>query len=310
MEEDKLVYEIAQDFYGENNVDFVSHSEDIDDILIKWDKVTIKNEKGQTHTIYDLYGKLTIKNGLFISIKFKRSTFTSIELSNGYIHSHITRIWNNSSTRDIRQWHDCCFGRGPIRGTIATLAANFDADRWRLFFYELDKFVHIESLIGGPYIRLSSLTSKKAAPIQLGPRSTKTYNTNNAFWKNFIKKLITEGVFSFTFDGLKYDLDQSYSECIIKVTRKFLEYCKTILTDSQLSKCIADCTMPVSFDGFILYDSNFTLLQDDTPVLRFKDTDIHLKLIGSEDKLRVLNPDIFNYTLYVILNFINTEYGI
>ena len=309
MEDDnKCVYEIAQDFYGEDNVDFIESDDGHAKIIIKWDKVTITNENNNKHTIYDLFGKIDLENGLFRRVRFKRSTFSNIEFSNSYIHSHITRI-SDLNHYKVTDWHDCCFGRGPIRRTIATLTTYMDLDRWRLFFFELDKFTKVESLQGGPYIRMTSLTSTKGKLISLAPTIKCERSLNNPFWKNFIKMLILEDTFNFNFNGLLYNINEPYDTLLMKISKKFLKYCTNTLTKGQLRMCINECMIFAKYDGLHLYKTADVKTLNDTIVLYFKREPVYLKVFGLNNKLMVLNPNIFEYILYTILNFINAEYG-
>lgn len=144
------VFNIATDVFGEDNVDIQSNN-----ILIHWDKITITNENENTHDIFDLYARIGVSvSGCYMSVELIRSTFTNDEAIAGYVHSHVMRS-------DERVEFDTpCFGKGPIRNTITSITQGYDEDLWRLFFVELDRFVRVESLIGVPYIRMSSVGVK------------------------------------------------------------------------------------------------------------------------------------------------------
>lgn len=151
------VFNIAADVFGEDNVDIQDGN-----IIIHWDKITITSENDNTHEILDLYARIRLTvSGRYMDVKLIRSTFTKDEATAGYVHSHVVRA--NGRV----EFEPPCFGKGPIRNTITSLAQDYDEDLWRLFFVELDRFVRVESLSGGPYIRMSSIGAKSLNPYRL-----------------------------------------------------------------------------------------------------------------------------------------------
>ena len=144
-------YKALLHYYGEERLDWTALEYSYD-LLVYWDKVTVKNENDETIEITDLYAKITLSNShlLLESPKLMRTSFSQQQWDAGYIHSHV-RTGNYS-------WANPCLGRGALRSTITTLRSREgDYDMWALFALELDRYVHIESLKGGPHIKMSAV---------------------------------------------------------------------------------------------------------------------------------------------------------
>lgn len=129
-------------------------------IMVHFPEVTISNENGRTHLIRDMYAKVgvTSKGKLGVHPQFHRATYTQTECENNYMHSHIPSI----PFDDLKEWRSGCLGSGPIRDTIAQLTIDNAWELWTLLTVQLDQYVHVESLTGGPYHRMESLGTTHA----------------------------------------------------------------------------------------------------------------------------------------------------
>lgn len=126
-------------------------------ILIYYPEVTITNENDQHHKITDLFVKVSF-NGLgrlISSPQLNRSSYTLGEFISDYMHSHVDEI----PVGDFQEFQSPCLGTGPIRDTISELYLGGDKNTWMLFAVQLDRYVHVESLEGLPYHRMSSISS-------------------------------------------------------------------------------------------------------------------------------------------------------
>ena len=132
------------------------------DIVVHFPKITIRNEKGQEHTIYDLFSQTSFNGrGQFVKGPlFKRASYTNAELLANYMHSHVPGIGDPS------EWNKCCLGGGPINTTITALRLEPTWENWLLYTVQLEQFVQVESLSGGPYRRMEStfLDSRAEVP--------------------------------------------------------------------------------------------------------------------------------------------------
>lgn len=127
---------------------------DIVTILIHWNDVTITNEEDRSTRIKDLFCKLEFNYGCYRSMHFLRTTFSQKEWDARYSHSHLHKI---DCTHPVK-WGSMCLGSGPINETIEYLEEpGYQEETLDVFFWELDKVVHVESLHGVPYIRMSSI---------------------------------------------------------------------------------------------------------------------------------------------------------
>lgn len=171
----KIAYQAFCDYYTPERVDLVLNNnlESIENrinngqsfalnpifILIKFPEVTITNEQGESRVIYDLIVRVDIGANA-IAIKGNRFSYTYEEaqewellsdtISYCYKHSHLPY----SGT----QFDNFCLGSGPLSHTVRnyTLRSNNPKEYFGLLAYEISKYVTVESLIGRPYIKLSS----------------------------------------------------------------------------------------------------------------------------------------------------------
>lgn len=183
INEFELIYKVIQDYFGEENTGLLdrcqnddscevhyntitefSQNHDLDSeeetILIYFPTITIKNERGKTHKITDVYAGLSRAGKFYVG----RTSFTSTEARYGYSHSHIPIL--SSYTSFLRTF---CTGSGDwanIMHTLRSVAtkaitmtdAELEASTLS-FCCLLPLVLSTESLQGGPYFRISNLTS-------------------------------------------------------------------------------------------------------------------------------------------------------
>lgn len=158
----KDIYEIFVDYYGENNIDFQYDEDDeTADIIVHFPEVTVSNEHGNSVKIQDLFAKVTVDDeGCMVGyFKLRRTSFPLSQVYADYCHSHLCGI--------VFDWDTPCLGYGPIRNTIESLNETPDHNKWRLFCYELDKYVGVESLQGVPYRYLEKISTKESYRLSL-----------------------------------------------------------------------------------------------------------------------------------------------
>lgn len=136
--------------YGTNEENFQKLTQRA--IVVHFPKITIRNEREQEHTIYDLFSQTSFNGrGQFVNGPFfKRASYTNAELLANYMHSHVPGIG------DPNEWKKCCLGNGPINTTITALRLEPTWENWLLYTVQLEQFVQVESLSGGPYQRMES----------------------------------------------------------------------------------------------------------------------------------------------------------
>jgi hypothetical protein len=138
-------------------------------LLIKFDKVLIKNSQDRQHLMTDFYVRfkfyLKEKNSnpkvsfySLLAIEGIRLSATPLEIYKGYSFSHISSSPGN--------WGGFCVGGGDFGNSINLLYSYELFTEWSikdLFtpIYLLEGYVSWESLTGGPYKRLASLYEKE-----------------------------------------------------------------------------------------------------------------------------------------------------
>lgn len=139
------------------------HSEGLDTpaftIIIYRPEVTIQNETEETHTIKDLYIKLTFNN-LMLSVegvRMNRSTYSYIEACKGYIHSHCRSNLDLSGT-----FRTCCLGKTALSTVISTMKLMWEPGFTEVLPVLLDQYIHVESVSGGPYQYIADLNIEKS----------------------------------------------------------------------------------------------------------------------------------------------------
>lgn len=179
-------------------------------IILHFPTVTVTNEKMEHTTIHDLFVLVPFtEDGRVLSgIYFLKTTFTNKQYQAGYIHSHTPTMYSNEI-----YWQHVCLGTGPINGTIRTINAEnnrYDAAMWELYFWEIEKLVQVESLDGGPYIRIESIkgnfVKKDLSKIGLAKFSHQLIS------KDLLKAYIKSGKLKFVFRNNKFCIATPFVE--------------------------------------------------------------------------------------------------
>ena len=214
-------------------------------ILVWWPTVTVTNEHGASVVIRDLYAKIILtregqipyeSHGFYLT----RSTWPMNQWVSGYSHSHIMSVCRSR----IGIFMSPCLGSGPIRQTIISLKTSCDEITWMLFCQELSVYVTVESLRGGPYIKLESIGA--ASPKReeefddcnyIGPALRafiEKFGTSTL--KDFYLYYIKHGHFSFCFSGRQFTVGNTYFDYMVDVSNCFIDYYNKKLAPSFKNK--------------------------------------------------------------------------
>lgn len=182
------IVEWGEEIFGEGNIDvqiddnLIPNYKDTDylpseydcfiytfaTIYIYFSEKTVVNENNDRHKIYDGYIRFIIKPNmtLYSNPVFTRSSLTIRELKARYIFSHcpamsLASLINLSNSGDTT-FLSCCFGTGPIRTSMSRLYQESTETNWKLFFNDLNNYFEVESLEGGPYIKMSRITNPES----------------------------------------------------------------------------------------------------------------------------------------------------
>lgn len=254
-----IIQEILNDYFGESRVDVKLNdikikSEKYKDftlsvpVLIHFPEVTVTNENNRSINIKDLYITFTISPLGILSGTFlmTRATLNKTEIISGYLHSHLPRL---SKYQDLSEFKEPCLGSGPIRSTICSLNDKFNIDLWQLFCLELDKYVHTESLIGIPYIKLKEVNnyvlSDDISKFIYDDNFIKEYYDDHSLLKDFTTYIINNHPFNYVYTDHKYSLAISIENFRIKLSNYFIQW----YNQKQITK-----TYMYSLNDLLKYD--------------------------------------------------------
>lgn len=207
------------------------------DIIVKFPEVTITNEKGNSVFVKNLFAKQTLlirydvnreDSTCVLSNAFtlSRSHFYKSHILADYMHSHCNGLPLLTTSSP---WLSCCLGSGPIRQTISTLCTEYDLNVWQLYCFELESYVQTESLTGGPWRRMSNITS---IPYSENPRINKYFTVFNwptkitfkPLFRDFIEYFVRHTNIPFCYDNKSYMIAMPYLDFALTVSNKFIEW--------------------------------------------------------------------------------------
>ena len=274
-------------------------------IIVKVDKETVKNELGLFTTIYDLFIRIKFRrNGTMLcGLSYKRATFTKNQLLSHYVHSHCPRLYVN----DGIQWGHVCTGSGPINNSLFALSsADTPIERLYGFIAELRQIVKVESLQGGPYIKIEEIngTIKEVKYVE----ATKPTFTTKP--KELIRSYIRSNRLKLGLINGQFCLGCSFVEWLID----FTEYAKAWSIKNTLPIRLSDVIIKdnkVYTKDFSRSDEN-SLRLIGRKVIKFRGTTYTLKIINdgsTEQTKQLVSPSEAASILYSILSTLNNYYG-
>lgn len=250
---EEIVLSLLQSVIASEYDNFILNSGAVDFYDIKmfiwFPEVTVVNDNDKSEVIYDVYIKLPVSREGTITGQFKlcRSTFTARQYRSGYMFSHTPSISNSH----IPEFKECCLGSGPLRETISNLMCSFDAEFWLLFCIELESYLRVESLRGGPYIKLETIgasqNSKKiekefsqnvqvTIPAKIinrnvaNSQNTIIYNLIN----DFIEYIIQNKVIKFSYINGAYTIAHSYVDVRTTISNAFIAFINSISLEQRV----------------------------------------------------------------------------
>lgn len=149
-------------------------------IILFFDKIKIRNSKGYSHNIFELYVRIDFFNNYNLDneIQLARTFYTDIELKEGYIHSHC----RCSAYEDEVIFKEYCLGSGPL----STAFTNMEMTKsdYILFFFDINRTIEWESVEGVPYFYIQDLIPNK-----------KEYQESDSIAYKSISKSITDKLY-------------------------------------------------------------------------------------------------------------------
>ena len=248
----KLVYEMSR-----GGISFVH-------ILVHFPHVTITNEFGRSTNVKNLWARVKVdyRGSIVGTFMLTRTEYSTIHLLEGYIHSHVPRAYD-------LEFKTPCLGSGPIRNTIISLSQDYNEDLWKLFCYELSKWITVESLSGGPYIRLETLGGLDSSENSFKMCYQYYCNTDNIDLESFIKHFINRKLLRFSYSKGSYSLGMSYTEYMTLISNEFISWYNE------------------QFNANVVYRSFESLLEEDSIINKviIKDNIIYYRGTGSNNTL-------------------------
>lgn len=317
------VYEIS-----ETQLDRIKEElhEIIQDIIVWWPEVTVTNENGRSVLIKDLFAKVEVNGEGMIPYQchgfwLNRTTFTELQFTSGYMHSHIQRV------NGIPRYSLPCLGRGPIQNTIVSLKSSNEDILWMLFCEELSRYVTVESLKGVPYIKMESIGERNASHhfpaifnniVTKLPENLREYKD---FFKDFTKWYLEHGNFSFNYTDENFVSGLSCYDFLIDISNAFIQWYNLQSSNYSNYSWLLDLEIlrrvHVSEGNFYSTSNHRSntfdyRAHDETPILRFKDRVFNLRVEDSPEENSnlslILDYNIAMYILNTILSTVNYYY--
>lgn len=286
-------------------------------VAIYFKESTLTNERGAKHTIHDSYLLLALTPHCTVyDISFLRGKLTPKEIEIRYYHSHV-------HIHNIGEFGSCCFGSSSLSDSFMKLRYKPDLEKdtvfIKMFLMQLEQFMEIESLDGGPYVAMSRLNETKKLhesnitamlrlPITL--INFTYYLTSHNDSLRFISTLNDFGKTVITC-GL------TFQEKVHSLTNLFIDFCK----DQKLPK---EEYSQYLFKGMIYYDhvsiadaisrgveAYTSYARDNKKMITFNDHDVDLEIIPNDEpnKYKVLfNPNYIPKILALLTTYINLNF--
>lgn len=288
-------------------------------IIIRFNDVIVSNGKGDKALIQEIYVKVPLKyNGnLYSGMWWLRTTYSYYHWRNNYAHSHLSRI----STRQAPTWKNPCTGDGPINLTMDSLRTHPTDDLWALFCYELEECIKVESLTGGPYIRIDELCGGEVT-IYSDLGIIEAFPWDSTVEKELIQNVINSEKLEFKWENGAYSVCNSVADLMTVVSTEFFKICKEHNENSSLPKI---STFSCYFCNAVISGQNIKVVSEwselthavglnNTVLFTFKGAPVKLRILDVDD-VSTKNTKTFLKIPYVasiiskINNLANYYYG-
>lgn len=346
------IYQQFKDYFGEDKVDLQVY--DPDDsrrikierytpargdflILVYWPTVTVTNEYDNSIDIWDLYSLTIVNSGgkLCTTPSFIRSTYDRIQWNSDYMHSHIRSIGKSQ----LSYFKSSCLGSGPINRTIARLKGTsypgltstsdyLDMNIWKLYCWELDKYVTVESIAGVPYKKLSQLGSYSQESSGQSDFIVTPYKYIPPKFKDLIaeliRNLITTKVLKFSFIDGNFDIATNYIETVLKISNCFINlynsssHIQNTLNISPEELKEEGIIEKMYIKGNIIYNKQASSYPIEVVLnsylFTFKGKEVKMSLKDfkqtyESNEVILLNLELIDFIVYLLLKYINFKYG-
>jgi hypothetical protein len=218
----KLVAETFKEYFGEERIcgKYKRESRSIE-VILYTPNLTIRNERGISHEITDLYTLIEFEIDddsndqskiIFKGISMKRGSLTQKEYKKKYIHSHAR--FNSWSS-----WARCCLGSGPLN-QIREEYLEINEMQIMNICALIDQYQRVESVEGVPYNYIEKL-NESAVTSYRSPICFDQWNGGDEGWghkhinNEFIRYLLKKKVFDFYRHDGRYHIKGALDELIL-----------------------------------------------------------------------------------------------
>lgn len=294
-------------------------------IMIHFPKVTVTNENKRSTDIFDLYSRVNVYPNATLAgyVEFCKATYTHAQWHSRYIHSHITSL----DPSHPEYFKDSCLGSGPLSRTIPSLRLENNVYLWPLFCLELERYVEVESLSGGPYLRLENISLRvnsefkvndfnncyHSFPIMLDAKTKYLIN-------RFIEIIIEKKAIPFVFNNNIYTVGDNFVNTAIKLSNIFIDFYNNEYIKRVEDPVIIEDLFRTSilYHGIIegesikykgIASNNDGIAVNGKVLFKFKGEDVKLRIYSYnqevEDLPIFINNNIISSIVYNFLTFIN-----
>lgn len=292
-------------------------------IIVHFPHVRVTNDFDKYVDIKHLWAKVPVTlngkgGGAFYLL---RSEYQRSHLNSDYMFSHCQGISHNPS-----EWRNCCYGKGPIKSTLASLACSYDPALWQLFCLELSKYVTVESNSGIPYRYLERIydTEMSREYVNATLRNKRgTANLPKKWFKEFLRYVMNKEVLQFNYINGEYGIAMSYYELRILLSNLFIEwfnkmrglnFIKDVSMQHLINTAILERAACKDLDFYTVAtrqsNKNYT---EGARVLTFKGNPVTLHVVDDLERnnnlATLLHPDVIMNIIKAILYTTNFLYG-
>ena len=231
---------------------------------------------------------------------------------------------------DIKTFRTSCLGSGPINGTIRRLQGeeHEDLDIWNLYIWELDKYVHVESISGVPYRKIRNIGTNTESRNSLRDFHIICEEQNigdripEGIVKDIAKILLENKVFSFNYYMGHYSIGMPFVDAVMKASNTFIEYYnshpeirKKYNKEQLFSKKVLQ---KLTLKGNVFYQKDAYNVPIEaivnTEMFTFKGHPVQLALRDfhaeyTAGEVVIINISILSFIVYSMLKYINVKYG-
>lgn len=219
-------------------------------ILVRFRDFDVTNERDESTHIEEMFTSslLTAAGKLKERMTWMRTKTSRLHYGAGYRHSHLNCDGHNTTYQRYSLPLTPCLGQGPIVMTTSALIRENNSALWALYWCEMDQCIRVESLAGGPYIKMATIKSGrmiKSTIYNLSDYEVDSHASLLPSYRKIIKTLIASGKLKWVWQKNSFKIANTLAEfaliisnCVIDIMTERcenLEEAKTLLEEKVTS---------------------------------------------------------------------------